>query len=257
MSSQGFSFVGLVSIHTRTATGGKGIGRLVGNCPKLDVKFSPKSVERNESMSVARAPFRRMTQATSATIDLVTDEFNKKNFALAVRARIDEIAADALTVFNEVLPTGVVLGDLVGLQKRNVNTVVITDSTGAPKTLPAAGYTVDGFTGHITVLDITTGGPYVQPFKAAFKQGAVTVMAGLTLPDTDLWLTLDGTNADNGLRGMLDAYRVRLDPAQAIAFINNDYQDFSISGTMLLDSTKLPSAIGGQVFQFVEDSTTA
>ena len=48
--SQGFSGVGYVSLHARTSGGAKGIGTLLGNCPKLAIKQDPKSVERNESM---------------------------------------------------------------------------------------------------------------------------------------------------------------------------------------------------------------
>ena len=254
--TQGFSGVGLVNIHTRTATGGKGIGRFIGNCPKLSIKFNPKTVERNESMFTARSPLRRMTQATQAQIELVTDEFNKKNFALAVRGRIDEVVADAATTLNTVFPLGTVVGDVLSLGKYNVNTVVITDSTGAPKTLVAGvNYVVDLFSGDVSLIDLTVGGPYVLPLKGAFKQGAVTVMSGLAVADTELWISMNGTNADDGQKGVLDCYRVRLDPTQSIDFINNDYQDFAISGSVLIDGTKQASAIGGQNFAFAVPST--
>lgn len=254
--SQGFSGVGLVNIHARTAGGAKGIGYFVGNCPKLTLKFDPKTVERNESMTTSRSPLRRMTQATSCSIELVTDEFNKKNFALATRGRIDEVVADAVTTINEVFPIGALVGSILPTSKRNINTLVVTDSTGSPETLVlGVNYTVDLFSGDITLLDITTGGPYVQPFKAAFKQGAVTVMAGLAAPDSELWIAMNGTNADNGLKGTLDCFRVRLDPAQTMDFLNNDYNDFSINGSVLIDSTKLPNAVGGQNFQFAIPST--
>lgn len=249
--TQGFSGVGLVNIHARTGIGGKGIGRFIGNCPKLDIKFSPKSVERQESMTTLRAPLRRMTQTTSATIELVTDEFNKKNFALAVNARIDDVAADLTTTFNVVFPAGAALGDVLSAGKYNINTVVVTDSTGSPKTLVLdTNYSLDPFSGDIKLLDLTAGGPYVQPLKAAFKQGAVTVMAGLAVPAVDLWVSMNGVNADTGQKGVLDCYRVRFDPAQAISFINNDYQDFALTGTVLQDTTKLANAVGGQNFAF-------
>lgn len=254
--SQGFSGVGLVHIHQRTPSGGKGIGRFMGNCPKLSIKFDPKAVERNESMTTSRAPLRRMTQTTAASIELVTDEFNKKNFALATSARIDEVVADTVTTINETFPTGATVGDVLSVTKRNINTLVVTDSTGSPKTLVlGTNYDVDLFSGNITILDLTTGAPYVQPFKAAFKQGAVSVLSGLAVPQTELWLGLNGINADTGQKGVLDAYRCRLDPAQVIDFINNEYQDFAINGALLLDTTKLANAVGGQYFQFAVPST--
>ena len=254
--TQGFSGVGRVNIHTRAGAGGKGIGRFVGNCPKLSIKFEPKSVERNESVTTNRAPNRRMTQATGAGIELVTDEFNKKNFALAMSARIDEIAADTVTTINETLPTGAAVGDVLSVAKRNINTLVVTDSTGSPKTLVlGTDYDVDLFSGDITILDLTTNGPFVQPFHAAYKQGAVTVLAGLSVASLEVWLALNGTNADTGQKGVLDTFRVRLDAAQVVDFINNDYQDFAINGAVLQDTTKVANSVGGQYFQFALPST--
>lgn len=248
--SQGFSGVGIVGLFKRTAPGLKGLGRQMGNCPKLSVKMDPQSVERNESMTTARGPLRRMTQATKGTIELVCDEFNKRNFAQFIRGRVDEVAADTATTKNHEFPTGAVVGDVLALPTQNVNTVVITDDSGTPKTLPPAAYDADLFAGTFRLLDLTAGGPYVQPFTAAYKQGAVSVIAGLAVPDEELWLGMAGTNADTGQRGVFDAYRVRFDPAQTIEYINNDYQDFTLSGAVLLDTTKPVSAVGGQVFSF-------
>lgn len=249
--TQGAQFVGLVTSHKRTSGGGKGIGRFWGNCPKLSMAFNPNTIERNESMTTSRAPLRRSTRSTEATITLVTDEFNKKNFADSTSGRIDEVAADAATTINVIFPTGALVGDVLAVPQTNINTQVITDSTGAPKTLVlGTNYTQDLFTGHITLIDLSTGGPYVQPFKSAHKQGAVTVIAGLAIASTEIWVCLAGTNADNGERGVLDTYRVRLDPSKVFEFINSDYNDMEIGGAALLDLTKTASAIGGQIFKF-------
>lgn len=254
--SQGFSGVGLTSQHTRTAGGLKGIGYDWGNCPKLEISFTPTSVERNESMTTTRSPLRRMTKATQAAITIATDEFNKKNFANANAGRVDEVAADTVTTINHTWPTGAIVGDVLAVPQTNINTQVITDSSGSPKTLVAGThYEVDLFAGRIKLLDLTTGGPYVQPFKSAHKQGAVTVIAGLAIATTEVWISLAGTNADNGQRGVLDCYRVRLDPAKVFQFINEDYADMELSGSVLLDSTKQAAAVGGQFFKFSLPST--
>lgn len=254
--SQGFSGVGLVNLYARTVGGAQGLGRFIGNCPKLSIKQEPKVVERNESMTTSRSPLRRMTQATAATIELVTDEFNKKNFAQAVAGRVDVVAADAVTTINVVFPSGAAVGTVLGVGKSNINTLVVTDSTGSPITLTlGVNYSVDLFSGEITILNLTTGGPFVQPLKAAFKQGAVDIIAGLAVPLTELWLTLAGTNADTGERGVLNAYRVRFDPAQVLDFITNDYQDYTLNGSVLIDSTKQAAAVGGQMFSFSVPNT--
>jgi hypothetical protein len=251
----GASFVGLVTSHVRVG-GAKGIGTFWGNCPKFDVAFNPNSVERNSSMETSRSPLRRMTQTTQAQVTIVTDEFNKKNVALGTLARVDEVAADTVTTINHTFPTGALVGDVLAVPQTNINTQVITDSTGSPKTLTlGVNYSQDLFSGHITLLDLTTGGPYVQPFKSAHKQGAVTVMAGLAVSAQELWCTCAGTNADNGQRGNLDVFRVRLDPMKLLQWINSDYSDFELSGSALIDQTKLPTAVGGQIFKISLPST--
>lgn len=249
---QGFSGVGLVSSHARTSPGGlKGIGADWGNCPKLEIAFTPESVERKESMTTSRSPLRRMTKATQGGVTIATDEFNKKNFARGVAGRVDEVAADAVTTINHTFPTGVIVGDVLGVPQTNITTQVITDSTGSPKTLTAGvNYEADGFAGRVKMLDLTTGGPFVQPFKSAHKQGAVTVIAGLAVPTVEEWISLAGTNADNGQRGALDTYRVRMDPMSVFQFINDEYQDMELKGSVLQDSTKLAGAVGGQFFKF-------
>lgn len=252
--TQGFSGVGKVQLYTRV-NNLRGIGTHLGNCPKLEIRFAPQTVEKKSSMDTARSPLRRMTSATEATISLACDEFNKRNAATFFAGRVDEVAASGTTI-NHTWPTGVVVGDVLGVPQTGLATQTITDSTGSPKTLTlGTNYSQDLFSGEITILDLTTGGPYVQPLKSAHTQAAVTVIAGLTITTSELWLSMAGTNADNNLRGVLDAYRVRLDPAQVFQFINEGYQDMEIQGAALQDTTKLVAAVGGQVFKFSLPST--
>lgn len=253
--TQGFSGVGKVKSFTRV-NNQKGLGFEFGNCPKLEIRLNPVSVEKKSSMDTSRSTLRRMTQSTEGTISLACDEFNKRNVAAFFNARVDEVVADAVTTINHTCPTGAVVGDVLGVPQANVTSQVITDSTGSPKTLVAGtNYEQDAFSGDIKLLDLTTGGPYVQPFKSAHKQGAVTVIAGLAVPATEIWLGFAGTNADNGLRSGMDAYRVRLDPAQVFQFINEGYQDMEIGGSALQDPTKQIAAVGGQVFRVTLPST--
>lgn len=64
------------------------------------------------------------------------------------------------------------------LPYRNIATsgLVITDSTGTPKTLTAGtNYTVTNWRrGEIVFTDLTTGGAFAGPLKAAFSYGTVT-----------------------------------------------------------------------------------
>ena len=221
--TQGFSGVGLISSHARTG-GVKGIGYHWGNCPKFELAPTPNAIERNSSMETSRSPLRRMTQTTALAVTIATDEFNKKNVALATQGRVDEVVADAVTTINKTFATGAVVGDILPADHLNITDAVVTDSTGSPKTLVLnVNYTLDAFSGHVSLIDVTTGGPYVQPFKLAHKKGAVSIVSGLAVAAPELWIAGALTNVDDGQRGTLvlvphDRYDNPLGPGRGDCF---------------------------------------
>lgn len=254
----GFSGVGKVGAFTRTALGAKGLGYMLGNCPKFEVGATPNAVERNSSMEPTRSPLRRMTQSTALAVTLATDEFNKKNVALVTQGRVDEVVADAVTTITKTCPTGAVVGSVLATDDLNITDVVVEDSTGSPKTLTLnVNYTLDAFSGQVELIDLTTGGVFVQPFKVKYKKGAVSVVAGLAVGSQELWLSAALTNVDDLARSHVDVYRVRLDPASVIAYINSDYSDFELKGTALVDTTKTAAGVGGQIYRWGLPSTHA
>lgn len=253
----GFSGVGKVTSYTRSAGGLPAIGTAWGNCPSFKINHAPNVVERNSSMEPTRGPLRRMTSATGATVEIVCDEFNKKNFARATLGRVDSVVAAADQTYTFPM-SGVVAGDVIKLPHRNVSNVVIKDSTPVTaEILPEGQYEVDEFDGSITILDITAGGPYVQPLKAEYDKGAVSVISGLALPEPELWVGMSGVNVDTGEKGVLDVYRVRFAVADVLDFINSGYQDYTLKGSVLLDTTKTAAGLGGQYYQFVLPTTVS
>ena len=253
----GFSGVGLVSLAERLVSGLPNVASFMGNCPSVKLSLSPDSVERNSSMDTSRGPLRRMTKTTQGSIEITCDEFSKANFTRFVFGRMDSVASGG-SVSATAFPTGAVVGSLLLMPDKNVTSVVITDSTGSPKTLVLnTNYELDAFNGSIRILDLTAGGPYVQPLKYAYTKGAVDVIAGLAVPDKEFWLNMAGTNVDTGERGVLDAYRVRFGPAENIDFISDDYVDFTIRGSILQDSTKTAAGVGGNYFKFTVPQTIA
>lgn len=253
----GFSGVGKVSLAERLVSGLPNVARAMGNCPGLTLTLTPNSVERNSSMDTARGPLRRMTTATQGALEVVCDEYLKANIVQFVFGRMDTVAAGG-TVAATNFPTGAVVGSVLLMPDKNVSSVVITDSTGSPKTLVAGtNYELDAFNGSITILDLTTGGAYVQPLKYAYTKGAVDVVSGLVAADKEYHLNMAGTNADTGERGVLDAYRVRFSPAENIQFINAQYQDYTLRGSILQDSTKTASGVGGNYFKWSVPTTIA
>lgn len=253
----GFSGVGKVSAYLRTVAGLPGIGWDWGEVSRLSLNQQQNVEERNTSREPSRTPVRRLAQATASTIEMVSDEWNKKNVARACGGRVETVAAATDKTYT--FPTGVAVGDELIVPDKNISNLVVTDSTGSPKTLTAGtNYEVlDAFAGRIKVLNLTTGGVFVQPFHAEYDIGATQVITGLTEGEVELWLQMAGVNTDTGEKGVLDVYRVRFAVAEVIEWLNTGYLDLTYKGTALADPTKTSAGAGGNVYKFTVTSTFA
>jgi hypothetical protein len=174
----------------------------------------------------------------------------KENLALAFRGTIQSVSAGS-GITGEILGGGsttAAVGDLLAFAKRNASAVVIKDSTGTPKTLVAnTNYSLNAKAGHITLLDITTGGPYVQPFKADYTPGACYEVGLLTQGSVEYYLRFEGLNtADTNEPVIIDLYRVMFDPAKEFALLTDDFAKFVLDGSPLMDSARASNAALGQ-----------
>jgi hypothetical protein len=243
----GFSGQGKVLIGTRQSNGLPGVLRWIGNASVFRVAQNEDTVERQESYTGNRLPNRRLTRSRGGEITITFDEFNKENMAIALLGQNSLVAAgSAVTNFN--FPTGAVVGDSLILPAKNVSAVAVRDSTGSPKTLPPGQYELDAFSGTITLLDLTTGAPYVQPFKADYTPGAVNVIGAFKLLSTEVYIRMDGVNTDDNSRVICDVFRTRLSPSRQMDLINNDFNDFEVAGSVLADLTRSAGSAGGQFY---------
>jgi hypothetical protein len=248
----GFSGQGIVSIAERQANGLPGIFSDFGNCDTFELGLTEETVERAESMTGQRLPYRKMTKSRGGTLKLKGDEFNSKNFARAVIGKIIDVAAGSAVV-GHVLPAGMVVGDAYALPGKNVtaNTVTIKDSTATPKTLTLnTHYSFDPLSAEILLLNLTAGGPYTQPFKADFTPGAYRAIGAFQDVSKEFFIRLKGINTDTGERGISDVYRVKISPTKALSLINSDFLDFELDCTVLADLTRQTADAGGQFYGF-------
>ena len=247
----GFSGQGIVTVAPRQANGLPGVFRDVGNASVYKIGLAEETVERNESRTGSRLPLRKLTKTQSGSLQIVIDEFNADNFSLATRG-VKTSVTSVTPVIGYSLPPLVALGDKVIVPSKNISAVTIRDSTPTtPKVVPPASYTVDAFTGEITFVDLTTGGPYVQPFRADYTPGAHTVIGAFKgATNQEYYIRLTGINTDTGARGVHDTFRVRIPPAKVLDLISNDYLDFDFDGVVLADLTRQSTDPEGQFYSF-------
>lgn len=248
----GFSGQGRVRIAKRLPTGLPGLFRDFGNANVFKISLNEETVERTESMSGSRLPFRKMTKSRGGTLQLVGDEFNRPNFAFTVVGKEVSVAAgSAVTGYPLAHPAAV--GDWLRLPAKNVSAVVIKDSSGTPKTLPEAGYYLDPFAGMIRLIDITTGGAYTQPFLADFTPGAIQTIGAFNDASAEYFIQLDGVNTDNAnKRGICEVFRVKISPTKALDLINEEFLDWDLECQILADLDRPADGPEGQFFAFHE-----
>lgn len=241
-----FSGAGIVSLYPLTDNV-PGAGIDMGEVPKFDVTQEAPVAEMKTSRDQSRGTVFRMAQSKAAGLQMELNTLNDATLALITSGQWSEVAATA-AVPGWTAPAGLLVGHIIRLPNRNVSAVVVKDSGGTPKVLPPASYELDAVAGTIQLLNITTGGPYTQPFKVDFTPGAISVLGAFKAPDTDYLVMLNGTNAYNGERVVLEGYKFRFAPEGASSWISNEYGKWQLNGSLLLDSSRAANSVGGQYY---------
>lgn len=246
-----FSGAGIVSLYPLT-NGVPGAGIDMGEVPTFDIGQEAPVAEMKTSRDQSRATAFRMAQSKAATLNLQLNTLNDATLAMLTSGTWTDVAAGAAVV-GWAAPAGLVVGNVIRLPNRNVSAVTVKDSTGAPKVLTAGtNYELDAVAGTVRLLDITTGGAFVQPFKVDFTPGAVSVLGAFKAPDQDWLVMLNGTNAYNGDRVILEGFKFRFGAQGQSKWISNDYGQWQINGSLLLDTTRAANSTGGQFYSLTK-----
>lgn len=238
-----FSFQGKVWSGERQADGSLSRPVWAGNVPALNLKLSTDATNKVECFSGKRLQYGRLQKGTTAQLDITFDEWLPKNIALAIWA--SQVALTADTVTGELLEAGLVANDFVKLDGQFVSSLVLTDSNATPATLVAGtDYRVESATaGLIQLLNVTSK---TQPFKAAYATQAAEAFTMFTAPPPERYILLDGVNTETNEPVVVTLYRCKFDPVSDLAFINDDYGSFQLSGSVLYDELNAADAeLGG------------
>lgn len=239
-----FSGQGEISLHTRT-NGLPDAGQLLGDTNNFKVTTSTEVEDHLEKRSGNRLTNGRLQKANKVNVSFDLENWTKENLAIGLYATI--VAGGAGTVTAELMPNPLEIDKRVILAHQNVSSVVVTDSTGSPKTLPAGQYEVSAKPGSIVFTDITSGAPYVLPFKAAYSYAEMSWLTMFTQTIPERWLRFEGVNTGhNNDPVVVDLYRVSFDPFSDLSLINDSYASIPLAGSALYDSTKADSGAFGR-----------
>lgn len=227
-----------------TTTGQPGKRTWLGNASAATLAMSVTKSDKNESFSGSRGLYGSLITAKSATLNITLDEFLVENLALALHSTPVAIASGSVS--DEALPSGLVAGDEVQLDKRFTSSLVLTDSAATPATLvEGTDYEIVSAAGGIIKILDPIG--LTQPFEAAYSYAAadsLAIFANATPPER--WIFFDGINTVTGNKVILDLFRVQFDPVSDFGLINDDWGGLQLTGTLLLDPINLKNSnLGG------------
>ncbi|MCM2480203.1 hypothetical protein [Serpentinimonas maccroryi] len=239
-----FSGQGRVFLAQRDPNGNPLGLRWVGNVPNLSVRLSVETFEHKEATSGLRLNDVQMITGLSGELACTLEALNPDNLELALYGVTESVTAG--TVAAETLPAGIVAGETRLLAHQFVSAVAVLDANA--QTLPAANYSVHAGPGSISFNDLSTGGPYTQPFSVAYAHAPARRVGMFRSAAPEVWLRFDGINtADRNRPVLLDLYRVAINPLEELSLISDELLRMDLSGRVLADATK---PLGGALGQF-------
>ncbi|NII74205.1 hypothetical protein FHW84_002790 [Dyella sp. SG562] len=241
-----FSFQGKIYLAQR-GTDGKPLALAwVGDASQLQVKLSVDTDERQESYSGSRLTSVRLIKARKAEFSLTLNYFSKLNLGIALSATPVDVTSGSVTA--EPTPTGLVVGDVIALDHKDVSALTITDSSATPKTLVKdVDYAEESLAGGLwRLLSVGTPTPYTQPFKNAYTHAAEVRLPAFTGPTPERYLVLDGINTVDDSRVRVRLFRCSFNPTDTLDLITDSLGTLQLSGAVLYDSTNAAdSNMGG------------
>lgn len=236
----------------RDGSGNPGVMSYLGKTDNgVKVGLGTSTETRKESESGQALVDLRYETEKNVTVEFALREIDLDVWAKVMRGLKSTIAAGTVTA--EVLPT-IAVGDYVRTAKPKISSVVMKDSTGTPKTLVAGtNYSIqDANAGSIKILDLTSGGPYVAPYKLDYSNALATNLNLLTQASVEYWFRFEGLNTLNGnALTLVELYRVQFDPPAEFEIKGEAPALLSISGSALYDESKVSDTVLGQFGRIV------
>ena len=221
--------------------------RWVGNVPDFKPAFATSKNEHKESYTGQRLTDKTITTELKSTFTATLEDWSPENMALATRGKVEKTVAGAVT--GETSPATLAIGETWLLKNSNITNLVITDSATTPATVDPSKYVADLAYGTVEMLDITG---LTLPLKAAYTKGVVEVVPFFTQGVQEVALLFEGINtADSNKKVRAELYRVALDPTKELGLITENFGQFVIEGTTLIDETKGEDPLFGKFGRMV------
>jgi hypothetical protein len=220
-----------------------------GNAPVFELGLATTELTHKESYTGLRAIDARITTETNATVSITVDDFKETNLELATRGEGSALAGGAVAT-ETVLSGAPELNTLYAVNSLGrVSSFTLTDN-GSPITSTKYSWDASGVFQFSDVAGMT--GPIVASYtNAAARQVGVFKTAA-----PEIWTRLYGKNTAASVgsdfeRMIVDIFKNRLDPAETISLISDEFNQLAMKGNALSDTTRAQSDPEGQFARFI------
>lgn len=222
---------------------------LISQVDSVSITETAEYIEHvSKRTSIAKKDLKvlRMISATGKMICSKHSADLLKKYLYASKSTVTGGAFTA-TAFENAAP---VVGDILPLPggKTNATSIVVTDSTGSPKTLTlGTNYEISQGKSSIKILDLTTGGAFVNPLKVAGNETAGSQVNLFQSTPALQGLRAEVLNlADNASIKVVDLPKIQISPAAEWQLLNdgNDVNKYEIAFEVLEDSSNATYPFG-------------
>lgn len=222
-----FSGQGKVWLATRQKNGRPGALKWVDDASTLQLAMTVETSERTESYTGRRLTSAVLTKSQKATFTLTVNAFSAANLALALYGQSAVIPGGASS--GEACPSGLVAGDTIALDHRDISDLVITDSDGQ-QLVDGTDYRLASAAGGlVTALKSSNG------WTANYTYGPSVNVTLFTQGAPERYLVFDGINTVSNDRCRVQIYRLRFSPASQLDLVNDDFATLELKGSVLYD----------------------
>ena len=240
---QYYSGQGRVLTAKRSALGRALQFALFADCSAVKMPLSADTTDIYEDMTGNKVLAAQIPGQKKSSLTITCKQFTKTSAALGFYS--DPISLTTGTVTGEQLPADLQPGDEIGLEHGNVSELVITDSTGTPKTLTKdTQYKENSLVfGNVGMLQDKTAGTYQEPLFAAYSYGAADSFPMFTKTPEERYIRIEGLNAaENNAPVLIEVYRGKVQPFASIDWIGQSAANQDLTVGCLFDSLNAADA---------------
>lgn len=209
--------------------GVKGVSRWLGNVPSLSIETDVESIEHQESYTGQRTTDKKITTKKTVKVNFTLEDISNENLALAFFGDIKKVVG--ASVSDEMSPILTKNGSFL-LKHNGVSNVVIKDKDNQPL-IKDTDFVVDEKFGRVTY--ISDSQTLKMPLKVSYDHKDNTHIKFLSSAQGEYELVFDGLNtAESNAPLQVIVHKIALDPAGTFDLINDEFNQFEITGEALM-----------------------